>query len=410
MEELQLDKLFTSNITINGGNNELIEKLDQINNTLLTINQTIKTTQLLKMKQNRDYWNKYAFYDSIIEGDIDKLKWLKDNKCPITYSSIRYAVVNNDKKIINWLEENKCLITSGSSSDINYDISKGNIQILKWLKDNKLFDEHSFKIAVDIGNESVIQLLKDRDCPYGKYNYEDAIKKNRLEDIIWLKETGLDFSNDIFKFAVEIGNEKIIQWLKDNGCPFGKYTYEDAIKKKRLEDLIWLKEKGISFSNDIFKFAVEIGNEKIIKWLKDNDCPYGKYTYLDAIKKNRLEDMIWLKEKGMELNGNTFYYFNYSNISFNYNNNIKILELIINNHDEQITKNLILRQFFLSALENDGSVELLTYIKEKCYSLRINFSYLINGLQSKKYKVSKDVYDWFNANRFNGFDISNLYT
>ncbi len=228
MEELQLDKLFTSNITINGGNNELLEKLDQINNTLLTINQTIKTTQLLKMKQNRDYWNRHAFYDAIIEGDIDKLKWLKDNKCPITHSSIRYAINNNDKKIINWLEENKCLITSGSTSDINYDISKGNIQILKWLKDNKLFDEYSFKIAVDIGDESVIQLLKNKDCPHGKYTYEDAIKKNRLEDIIWLKEKGCQFNDGLFKIAVEYSNKKIIQWLKNSGCPpYEKNKYED---------------------------------------------------------------------------------------------------------------------------------------------------------------------------------------
>jgi hypothetical protein len=58
------------------------------------------------LKIDRDYWNTYAFTDILIEGDFDKLEWIKNNEGFIHFGVIDKALRNPNKKIKEWFELN----------------------------------------------------------------------------------------------------------------------------------------------------------------------------------------------------------------------------------------------------------------------------------------------------------------
>jgi hypothetical protein len=130
----------------------------------------------------------------------------------------------------------------------------GNIENMKWLKYNNCpIDEYSFECSIHSNKLSVIKWLIDNDCPY-TYDSDitlQVIENGNLDILKYLRSIGYKFNDpSLFNKACEQGNTKILDWLKDINCPYqysinwlcfnNKVKYWLITNKYVTEDLIYL--------------------------------------------------------------------------------------------------------------------------------------------------------------------------
>ncbi len=72
-----------------------------------------------------------------------------------------------------------------------YAAENGNLDVMKWLKENGCpWDENTFKYAVVHGNLENMKWLKENGCPWDEYTFANAIINGNFENIKWLEDNG----------------------------------------------------------------------------------------------------------------------------------------------------------------------------------------------------------------------------
>jgi len=83
----------------------------KINNTTYTFAEMAKNGNLENMKwlkENGCSWNELTFFNAAKNGNLENMKWLKENGCPWNEWTFRCAARNGNLENIKWLEENGC--------------------------------------------------------------------------------------------------------------------------------------------------------------------------------------------------------------------------------------------------------------------------------------------------------------
>ncbi len=249
------------------------EKLKQIqldydkklNEIALIINKKSKIIENLQ-------WKEDTFSNAVLEGDLEKMKWLKENGCHFGNLTFYNAGLNGNLDNMKWLLENNCNINENNPPALSGAIQNGNINNLNWLK------EHGAKF----GMSSDFILRKE-------------IEKNNLETIKWLIENGCNAS-DSMNTAVLNGNFEIIQYLKQNGISFNDYTFQHAIQKGNLEIIKWLKDNGCKINKNINLSELILKNNlELILWIIDNELISAQEIYTYAKQKENLKIIEFLK-------------------------------------------------------------------------------------------------------------------
>jgi hypothetical protein len=329
--------------------------------------------EILKLKQNKKYWNEDAFNDIVMLGDLDKIKILKKLECPFKKNTYKFALKNDNMNIVNWLIENKYPYGDLNLSDIIElnDVDKllwfkdsihvpnknecctmslecslckairlQNIEIIKWLKDHN-YDfkkcTSSFSTAIEVSNLEILNYIKVLVAPpsfhSSSFNWALERSNGNLEILKIIKEYGCNFSHDTFVVACIIvektNNIDLLNWLKKNNCPFSYLAYPNSIINHNL--LEWLKNNNCPFDKNILGFVIKRLSKckknfinKTLKWFKDNGSPFGENTFDYAINSGNFEIIQWLKDNGCPFGEITFT----KAIKLN---NIKILEWLKDN-------------------------------------------------------------------------------
>ncbi len=181
---------------VNKVKTELTQVILKLENRLQYL-EKIKSWDNLKL--NSTYWNEKALNDAILEGNLEKIKWLKINGCPFYNNNINStnymitALSNGDINILQYLKDNGFSLDSNIFSKA---VLIGNIEILNWLKDNNYyFDHRSFYSAIENNNLNIIKWLYKNKCIYAKSianKYKDYLK-DQPEIIKWLEVNGFIF-------------------------------------------------------------------------------------------------------------------------------------------------------------------------------------------------------------------------
>ena len=77
--------------------------------------------------------NTIIYTSSTKNGNLENMKWLKENRCSWNLNTFNSAVENGNLKNMKWLKENGCLwnlYTFDSAAE------NGNLENMKWLKAN----------------------------------------------------------------------------------------------------------------------------------------------------------------------------------------------------------------------------------------------------------------------------------
>ena len=139
-------------------------------------------------------------------------------------------------------------------------INSGNLDNMKWLKDNNFqWDANTFIAAAKNGNLDNMKWLWDKGCDWNEYTFTMAAKTGNLENMRWLHENGCPWDeNTFYEAARSIINEnkslENIKWLKENGCPWDKSTFVGAANSLNFKIMKWLKMNGCPYDEKTYTY------------------------------------------------------------------------------------------------------------------------------------------------------------
>lgn len=152
-------------------------------------------------------------------GQLEVLKWLKENDCPLGPSISPYAAFNGHLEVLKWLEQ----YSGRANCDIIQKAAKGGrFEVLKWLYLNHYhLNKHTFFAAAEEGHLEILKWLIAR----GHRPW------------IWDKSTS--------RYAVLGGHLDVLKWLRENRCPWNKQEcINEAKNKGHLEILEWIESQN----------------------------------------------------------------------------------------------------------------------------------------------------------------------
>ncbi len=255
-------------------------------------NYNIKINELLRMKQNKQYWNSDAFNDVLLEGDLQKIKWLKENLCPFGELGYYHAFLHGNIRNLDWLVANGYPLTSQL---YKYAFKTGKIQMAEWLKINSCpFDDLTGKYVCELNNIDFLEFLKNSNYQFKSGLINDLFDLDiKIETFEWLKSNGQEFNDSTMCAAIHNRckfkcSVRVLDWLIQNNCPWG-------ILDDETQDLIIkynkIKKTNTTMFGEFTEYEYSINKKTtILNWLLKNNC---EWDFISNIKKYGEEFVIW---------------------------------------------------------------------------------------------------------------------
>jgi hypothetical protein len=243
--------------------------------------------ECIKWLIDRSKWNynmDYTFNRIIEYGNIDDIKWALGRGFKWNNFSLHTAVGRKDLRIVKWARENGC--------HWGFDV---------------------IRKAIDVGDLEIMEWLRQNECPWGcgvgyeidGYIFNHAIINSTLENIKWLWSSGCPIGGGIYVRAFCHERMDVVEWLKEIDIPFDdSIMYEMLSSMNSIEYIEWLRNNGVEWTENSFETAMYSCSLKILKYLYENGCPFDRYSILNiALECNMKTNCLkYLKSIGCVLN------------------------------------------------------------------------------------------------------------
>jgi hypothetical protein len=305
-EFVKLNKIISNQ---KSGNNELISKINNIENNSSRLKEEFKKTMsenkinekslndiknensIIKL-ENKNIKNKLQQYEQDIDNIYQKLKdIIKSNLTLLNSNSNNvFQLYNNENDSINKLNTIKINLINFSQLAINSlsEISNQNEMIQDY---NKLKEECKKM------NKELIQFKKEYSTLLENYNKEKEIMTNLIQEekereIKILKKEDFDKINNLNKI-INKKEEEIEKLSNDNNLLYQQYILSqnnfEKYKLSRKKDDLNLQEKIAEMKRDI-----DSKNKEIKKYKNDNEIILNKSKIIQEslIKKNQENETL----------------------------------------------------------------------------------------------------------------------
>jgi hypothetical protein len=251
-------------------------------------------------------------------GQLEILKELVSNGCPLDARANGYAAYNGYLSIIEYLHE---LGTAWNVCAMEQAGRGGHIPILDWLLDVKEEDiagEELERISQHVINfapnpvETLRWMIEELDLPLYDNNIMAIGEQGDISVAVMLLDLNSEVKQSCFREVDEnIGNYmmygaatrgkiKFIEWGRSLKIPL---EWNDqfmicAAKNNHLEILKFARsaDPPCKWSPKVTAIAAEHGHFKILKWLLANKCPFDAMTPYGAAFNNHLEILEWMMQ------------------------------------------------------------------------------------------------------------------
>lgn len=220
--------------------------------------------------------SKYIYYNSLENLDVLKYIYELDPKKTLPDNMTVKAAHYDDINLMKWLIDNKCPVDGRVLFNA---VFFANMNLVKWLVDNDyvtryIDNQNYFKVAGMQGNLELIKYLYEI-CK-NKYNRMNKFNQDFFSGVI------TSFSTDT-KTKIEI-----IDWVRKNA----DYVVSDyvhilsliaVIGDVELFDYYMTFVESDNLCERIFCNAIRSKNIKMMKYLYDKRCPFDPKKCMDAI-------------------------------------------------------------------------------------------------------------------------------
>ena len=216
----------------------------------IAINGNVAALQhLQKGPMPNPNWNETVCYLALTYGNLDVLKYLRENGCPWDKSACYQAAWN------------------------------GNLDELKYLRENGCPWDDRYMCNVAELHADVLEYVHKRGCPF-----RDPLElctraawRGNLDVLMYAHENGCPWNADTCRTAASGGYLEVLKFLHENGCPWDESTCTAAAGHGHLEVFKYAHENGCSWGVCTFNAAIplEDGYSEVLKYLRKEGCPQG---------------------------------------------------------------------------------------------------------------------------------------
>jgi hypothetical protein len=257
-------------------------------------------------------WTSATFFDAAIGGNLELLKWAKENQLMDVgrHFEMAQCAKNGNLELIQWMKDNGYNIFGA----VIWAARGGHVHTLEWCKhDASLWNDLQVTLAifaaVEEGHLEVLKWLKRQEKEANKSDTNlcsMAALKGHLEILKWLRENGYEWNENVCSRAASNNHFDLLKWARSNGCPW--YAIRiccEAAMIGNLEMLKWTHEKGGLLEDNICAYAVWYQGEgvrEILDWLNEVGCPLTSLTrYATQWKNARV--LAWSAQHGTTQHG-----------------------------------------------------------------------------------------------------------
>lgn len=212
----------------------------------------------------------FAFPVAAKIGNLSIMKWLFYKGCEFDYALLR-ATDNGNIDNITWLLANGCPRMDGCFSG---PAKKGNLELMKWLYENDFKpDSGSFSCAAEKGIRENMIWLYQIGCPFDEHAIisiigffgQENLTDSELDNIKWFLDNGCSTGLACSQLAATRGDLRLLQLLKDHKCRFNTITFQNAIKSNNIQTVLWLHKNKCPHKKNVITHA---NTEEMILCLK----------------------------------------------------------------------------------------------------------------------------------------------
>jgi hypothetical protein len=110
-------------------------------------------------------------------------------------------------------------------------------------------------------------------------------------------EAGVPLSPDMICGAADSGSLAKLLWLHtEHNCQLFDDVTDHAARGGNVDMLKWLKEKGLDFTENTFKYGAMGGSVPVLQYLHDQKCPWDHEVSGEAARHGQLTALKWLLE------------------------------------------------------------------------------------------------------------------
>lgn len=274
-----------------------IEKLSNINYVdSIKFNDIIETGNLNDIinicKSNYvKKTNKYACVTAARHNYLNILKWLHNNGFKWDEETFYAAAMGGNIEILKYLREEQCPYDIMELYTYTVSSSEDHIDTLQYFYDsNYLVKENIFILENDyICNRDKTEHIKNTISIY---------KKCLQSNCGCLGELG--FYELPCNMVAYKGNINSLEWLHKHGFSWNEETCIAASVGNQLEILKYLYENGCPWNEDLCRHAAASGHLEILKYALENGCSCDDRTYASAERHGHFKIMEYLKLNGLK--------------------------------------------------------------------------------------------------------------
>lgn len=216
---------------------------------------------------SRKFLTTKVFYLASLNGEINKLNWLKKNRCPYDKSIVE-STIYSENKLYKWVTK-KCIWTENQIYDL---IKKDDLKTLKWaVKSVPKLSEYVCDFSSELNNMKILKWGIKNKFKCGYIVCSNAAKCGNLEMLKFLRKNKCRWNDWTITEAAGEGHFDIVKWCVENKCKMNEYTCADAAANNHLDILIYLRENKCPWDNNTYISAID--HPKVFKYVLDNNCP-----------------------------------------------------------------------------------------------------------------------------------------
>jgi hypothetical protein len=257
--------------------------------------------EYIKNNDMRISYKSEVYINILANGHLNVIKWLKKkyninfhiNANPfnnISPCSIGAKIGRLD--IIQWSIKNGYSLNEDTFDNA---AQFGDINILKWLKENY------YKSAGSRTFSKTLALRGSMDYHHELIPWNENIMSGAVKNFFlvkWLKENGCPWNEYTCSGAAYIGNFELLKWARENGCPWDKKTCSNAARGGHFEILKWCRENKCPWDESTCCFAADSNHFEILQWARKNGCPWNNFTTTYAAMSGNFKIVKWAIENG----------------------------------------------------------------------------------------------------------------
>ncbi|AJF97500.1 ankyrin repeat protein [Pandoravirus inopinatum] len=139
------------------------------------------------------------------------------------------------------------------------------------------------------------------DCTCAHHVAHEAAGGGHNHVLVWLKQHGCHFDDEVMVSAAEGGHIDTLQWLHANGVRFSARACSAAAEAGQLGALQWLRANGCRWDEATCLHGAYGGHLNVLEWAMANGCPWDPLATTFAVIGGHLDVAEWTLSQGCAL-------------------------------------------------------------------------------------------------------------